>query len=308
MHHYTAYGLNFASDIELVECVRTDAAQTDFVIRSGTFPIPELTPVNIRRRGGQAACAIGPDGACYIHWEGVATFRAVEGRLLEVQAYTNHGDVLSLFTVCEALGLILFQRQYFLLHASAVQVGHEAWVFIANPGTGKSTTSAAFVKAGCPLLSDDLTAIVFDDTQSAYVQPGYPQLKIWESAVSGLGYDPDRLPLVTEGVRKYALYPSENFPSSPVRLTKIFFLEPTGGPTVPEEMSPGIFPVECLKHFSLSNFFIKAEHQVRFFKQSVMCARSSTIFRLSRPDGFAALEQWVERCIEEAYSSEKTDK
>ncbi len=305
MYHYTAYGLKFSSGIEIAECLPSAPGPPDFSVERAAFPVPaELTPVPVRRRGVQAYCAVEGD-SYYMHWEGIATFRAVGGQRLEVRAYTEDPKVLSLFIVCEALGMILFQRQYFLLHASAVRVGHEAWVFIASPGTGKSTTSAAFVKAGCALLSDDLTAVTFDEAGTAYVQPGYPQLKIWEQSAAGLGYRPESLQPVAEGIRKYALHPVAGFPGRPVKLGRIYFLDQAEDLPALEQLSPGFFPVESLKHFSLSGFFIKGESQVRLFRQSVLCAGSAAVYRMRRPDGFEALEKWVNSCLEGVISAGK---
>lgn len=297
MYHYTAYGLNFSSEIALDECVPSQGVVSDFTIKSATFRIPALRKTNIQRRGVQAACAIGDHGEYYLHWEGIATFKASAGTLLEVQAYTTDQSTLSLFTVCEAFGLILFQREYFLLHASAVQVGGVAWVFIARPGTGKSTTSSAFVKAGCPLLSDDLTAITFDSEGRPFVQPGYPQVKIWEESVMGLGYQVADLQAVAEGVRKYALHPKDNFSTTRIPLGAFFFLDRARNRPAHERLNPGIFPTESLKHFSLSRYFITGENQIRLFKQSILCAKSAKIYRMRRPNGFAALEKWVESCL-----------
>lgn len=240
-----------------------------------------------------AGTAIGPDGSLWLHWEGIAAFRASEGRLLEVHSFTDEPDVLSLFTVSEALGLILFQRKYFLLHASAVKTGNTGWIFMGAPGAGKSTTCAAFVKAGCPLLSDDLTAITFDENGRPFILPAYPQLKIWEQSVAGLNFRKDELNPVSEGVNKFALHPRENFPAEPVPLSRMYFIHKNDSLPGNRRMKASEFPPETLKHFPMPNQFLAPGILQQYFRQSLLCAANAKAFIQKRPDGFAALEDWV---------------
>ncbi len=293
MYRYHAYCLNFSSEIELPECNGATAAADDFVILRKKLICPQLEVTTIHRRGITAETAIGADGALWLFWEGVATFRASAGRLLEVDVIAGDPDLLSLFTVSEAIGMILFQRKYYLLHASAIRVGDTGWVFMGAPGAGKSTTSAAFVKAGCPLLSDDLTAICFDGNGQPFILPAYPQLKIWENTVAGLGYRKEELTPVSEGINKFALLPRENFSAAPVQLGRLYFLHRDD--TLPDvkQMSPMELPVETLKHFPMPNQFLTPEVLQQHFRQSMMCATNAKAFAQRRPDGFGALEEWV---------------
>jgi hypothetical protein len=63
------------------------------------------------------------------------------------------------------------------LHASAVQVGEVA-VSLAGPsGIGKSSLAASLVRAGCPLLSDDIVPLRLNGGRGLVI-PGYPQMKL----------------------------------------------------------------------------------------------------------------------------------
>ena len=225
MYSYKAFGLSIVSDIGLPELsVIESQADYDLHIKIGPIVLPKVKKTMIYRRGIRAGFGQDNSANLYLHWDGVADYSAVNGKLLTISPLTTDPNLLSLFTVSEALGLILFQKGYFLLHASAVQVGDEAWCFMGSPGAGKSTTAAAFVKMGCPLLSDDLTAISFNDKGEAVIIPAYPQLKIWDNTVNGLQYDKSDLQPVSEGVNKFSYQPKTNFLHEPVRLKEIFFL------------------------------------------------------------------------------------
>ncbi len=262
------------------------------IIRSAV-PFPELKPTSIQRRGIMAESAEGEDGTIYLRWEGVAGYKAVNGHTLHVKTYTEDAGLLSLFTVSEALGCILFQRGLLLLHASSVQVGEVAYSFLGEPGAGKSTTATAFVKHGALLLSDDLTAICFDDKNRPYVLPAYPQLKIWENAVDGLKFDKSELAPVAEGINKFSLRPSHNFPAQPVPLAKIFLLHKPADLAADQKLSPIEAPIELVRHFPLSTHLLRGRVHQNHFQQSSWCAVHAEIWNKKRPDGFMDLEKWV---------------
>ena len=302
MYEYSAYCLNFSSEIPLPECCASEGGKPDFAVVKKKLAPPPLEATNIHRRGIMAQTATGDDGSLWLHWEGVATFRAFEGRFLEVDSFTDEAGVLSLFTVSEAIGLILFQRDHFLLHASAVRVGDAAWVFMGAPGAGKSTTSAGFVKAGCPLLSDDLTAITFDEHKRPLVSPAYPQLKIWEKSVVGLGYHTDELSPVSEGINKFALAPRDNFVPEAVPLARMYFIHNDEHLPAFRIMSPSELPMETLRHFPLPNQLLSPFVLQQLFKQSISCAAASEAVLIRRPDGFRALEAWIQDCLSSSKS------
>lgn len=299
MYRYNAFSLNFSSEIELPECNPATSESDDFTIRRANLALPDLETTNIFRRGIAAQTYVTADGSLWLHWPQVATYRATSGKLLEVEVFTTDPDIISLFTVSEALGLILFQRGNLLLHASAVKAGNEGWIFLGTPGAGKSTTCAAFVKAGCQLLSDDLTAITFDESGNAFINPAYPQLKIWERTVKGLGYNTNELNPVSEGVNKFSLTPRENFPGAAVPLRRIYFIhrpeEILSNATVP----PSRFPSEVIKHFPMPNQFLDQSTLIRYFRQSLLCLNTATAYDITRPEDFEKLEAWVQAILAE---------
>jgi hypothetical protein len=300
MYRYSAYCLNFSSEVELPECEVANHPTNDFQITIQQLSPPPLETTNIHRRGILAHTAVEANGTLWLHWEGVATFRATGGTLLEVDVHTHERDVISLFTVSEAIGLILFQRGYFLLHASAVKVGDCGWVFMGNPGAGKSTTCAAFVKAGCQLLSDDLTAIGFDSVGKPFLYPAFPQLKIWEKSVEGLGFDRHTLTPVTEGINKFALAPRNDFHAEPVPLERMYFIHRNEDAPVLRSISRAEFPPETLRHFPMPNQFLTPEVLQSYFNQSLLCAKSAQAYELKRIQGFQMLEKWVAARIAES--------
>ncbi|MCE7039819.1 serine kinase [Dyadobacter sp. CY312] len=298
MYFYKAFGLNIHSEISLPELsIGTEENVADLTIKIGSVKLPRLAKTPIYRRGIRAKFGKGAGDSLILHWEEVADFESIGTDLLIVAPQTQDPNILSLFTVSEALGLVLFQRGHFLLHASAVKVGNEAWVFMGNPGAGKSTTAAAFIKAGCALLSDDLTAITFDSDGIPYIVPAYPQLKIWDNTVNGLQYDKRDLQPVSEGVNKFSYQPSKDFDHQPVRLNSVYFIHKAKNKAVLKALAPGEIPIEMLKNFPLPVELLKDESLKQHFTQSFRCAVHAQIWKKRRPDGFANLENWVQQSL-----------
>jgi hypothetical protein len=299
MYFYKAYGLNIRSEIQLPELSEGNPdGKYDLEILSGVVTLPGLRKTQIYRRGVRAYFGQDSRGSLFLQWDHIGSFQAIDGRQLIVSSLTDDPSLVSLFTVSEALGLILFQRGYFLLHASSVQVGKEAWCFMGLPGAGKSTTAAAFIKAGCGLLSDDLTAITFSDGV-AFVVPAYPQLKIWDKTVEGLEYDQSMLRPVSEGGNKFSYSPKSAFLHEPVKLREVVFLHKARNRKDISPLSAAEIPTETLRNFPLPIKLLKDEALKNHFFQSFQCASSANMWRKRRPKGFENLQKWVEEIIPE---------
>jgi hypothetical protein len=298
MFRYIAFGLHIESEVELPE-LSIDCSQQsiDLQIQVKKITLPKLKNTSIYRRGVRAKSGGNYQNDLYIYWEGIAAFQALDGKVLYIDPQSDEANLISLFTVSEALGLILFQRGLFLLHASAVQVGDEAWCFMGRPGAGKSTTAAAFVKAGCKLLSDDLTAIDFDSNGQAMVIPAYPQLKIWDNTVAGLSYERDELVPVSEGVNKFSYQPKANFSHQAMPLKQIYFMHHAKNKPKLKAVSAVEIPIQMLKNFPLGFGLLQGENLKTHFIQSFKCAQHVKIWSKRRPEGFDKLEEWVKESI-----------
>jgi len=300
MYSYIAFGLYIFSEIHLPELSEAEpVGNYDLYINFAQFEFPKLRTTQIYRRGIRAGFGKDKEENLYLRWEHVAGYKANSGKFLTVMPFCEDPNLISLFTVSEALGLILFQKNYFLLHASSVQVGAEAWCFMGAPGAGKSTTAAAFIKAGCKLLSDDLTAISFGNNNASYVLPAYPQLKIWNNTVKGLHYDEADLQPVSEGINKFSFQPKSGFLHHPVKLGQVFFLHKARNRKALQSLSAAEIPTEMLKNFPLPVQLLANETLKRHFLQSLQCAGTTQMWRKKRPDGFDNLERWVQESIPE---------
>lgn len=94
------------------------------------------------------------------------------------------------------LGFVLRLRGITCLHASAIAVDDRAIAFVGPAGAGKSSTAAAFARAGFPVLTDDVAPLRDQGTRFE-VQPAYPRLRLWPDSAESLFGSPDALPRIT---------------------------------------------------------------------------------------------------------------
>jgi hypothetical protein len=296
MHYYQAYGLNLQSELPLPE-LPPGGDGSDVVIQSGSLTSPPLTNTHIPRQGREAW--FGGDINCaYLHWPEIVTFCAQSGTRLIVDSSSTEivPELLNLYVLSEALGMVLHQRGVFLLHASAIQIGQQVVVFVGAPGAGKSTTAAAFAQRGYPVLSDDMVAITFDATGQPLVLPGFPQIKVWQPSVQGLGYDATALTPLFPGSRKQVIRPFANFPSVAAPLAQILVLAPAETHRI--EAIPSAQGVMTLtQFFPCPEGLLQGQALARHFQQCLQLLHHVPLTRLQQPRTFSSLNNVVTQLI-----------
>lgn len=185
---YRAYGLSFASAIELPELAEGEPGPVDAeIIWAATEPL-------------DATAEEHADGLCVREQtaqflvEGVARYTIEDGRRILIerlppnpgQPYACEED-LRLFALGSAMGALLYQRDVLPLHASAVAAPQGTWAFTGVSGAGKSTLASWLgTHWGLPLVTDDvLAAHPQGDTFRLY--PGPARAKLWIDTLAALG-------------------------------------------------------------------------------------------------------------------------
>jgi hypothetical protein len=65
------------------------------------------------------------------------------------------------------------------LHASAIVIEGRAVGFMSSSKGGKSSLAGEFVRAGFPLLADDILPLREENEESIVAHPGYPSMRMW---------------------------------------------------------------------------------------------------------------------------------
>src|SRR5436190_5578330 len=171
-HWYRAFGLVIESELALPIPQSAASASPDVRIRVGPVGIDQ--PDNPENKSLLRAT---PREIC-VRLESAAKVMVRDGNEIIVERLDGAGDdVLATWVQSAALSLILHQRGYLVMHASAVAIDDGAVCFVGECGWGKSTTAAALDARGNQLLCDDLVAL---QTSSGIptIIAGIPHLKL----------------------------------------------------------------------------------------------------------------------------------
>ncbi len=263
---------------------------------------PGVPDVRVEADDPAVPTAVGmqviPDGVIF-NWSMFGSLRIQAGSLIRVQAHPQVDPALVADAVTHlALAVLLFQRGFFLLHASAVNIGDAVIAFAGETGAGKSTTAAAFVALGARNIADDVVAVKLDDLPLVY--PVLPQLKLLPDAVERLGLAGKSL---VQFQAKQIYRPNQSFESDPLPLRALYLLE-RGDTTQIERLTGAQTLVEVFPHSYVArlrrlygiNFTEATQTTAQHFHLITRLMTQVPIYRLRRsfaPDELAALPQII---------------
>jgi hypothetical protein len=229
----------------------------------------------------------------YLFWQHVGSFLVLGGRTILVDPSPAADErLLRLFVLGPVLAMLLRQRDYLLLHASAVAVNDEAVLFLGSAGWGKSTMAATLHDRGHRLVTDDVAALRVGGSRPVLF-PGFPQLKLWPEALVSLGDDPEKLPRCGPYFEKRARPVGHSFSSTPLPTKRIYVLD--------EGDTPEILPLgaqEALAELAHHTYVAMDIGSASHFRKCVDLANVATVCSLRRPKSLSQLPR-VARLVED---------
>jgi hypothetical protein len=221
VYNYRAYNLGLNSALLLPELQTSAEVEADVLIRLGhiDWSPPATSPT------GDLCFAISP-GEAHFFWAQLGKFRVRGGNEIIVDPCAGVEErLLRLPLLGTVLAVLLHQRRWLVLHASAVAISGEALIFIGNKEHGKSTLAATLYGRGHHLIADDVVAVSVDDLGRPIVMPGFPQFKLYpEALLSSLGDDHTLLPQLAEGYEKRGRRVTDRFTQQPLPLKGVYAL------------------------------------------------------------------------------------
>ncbi len=288
---YRAFGLYISSDIELPALLTYDVDPAsdiaDLVIQLTQVSKQGLVAPKIIKPNSQTA-----PNELWFHIPGIAWFYVSNGDRICVEPEDN-ADMQSvcLFLLGTCIGAIMHQRNRLVIHGNAVRIGNECVIFAGMSGNGKSTLAAAFHKKGYALLSDDLAVL----DERGYVQPAYPQIKIWQDAAELLDIDISQLKKIRLQLKKYA-YPlsKQHFCDTPLPVKAVYILSIHNRETI------DFSPIEGMDKFiPLKNQTYRSQHldglglKPQHLKQCAQLANKVRVTRIIRPKQGCQLDDLI---------------
>jgi hypothetical protein len=215
---YLAYGLGIHATMPLPELIAREV-EGEVSIRFGRVDDP---PPEISERGWGFFSPAPEEN--HLFRQEVGSFLVRGGSDIIVDPSLGLDErTLRLFILGPAMAVLLRQRGYLLLHASAVAVAGRAVLFMGDAGWGKSTVAAALHTRGHCLVTDDVAALSVGESNHMLL-PSFPQLKLWPEALVSLGDDPEKLPLCNPRFEKRARSAAHKFSPAPLPIKRIYVL------------------------------------------------------------------------------------
>ena len=283
-YFYTCYALRIVSDMLLPEMGPSlnEHDGIDVTIRQGA----------VNPDGLAAADRCGPvlwatPTQLQLHVPGVARFLVSDGATIIYDPEPGiDEDSVRVFMLGSALGALLFQRGFLVLHGNAIQIGDGCVICVGHSGAGKSTLAAAFMQRGFPLLADDVVPV---DKQCRAI-PGFPRIKLWQDTADKMGVDTSALRRIRPEMAKFNLpvdnaVLSETLPIHHIYVLKEEGLEPPATHSIRGlQKFPALYANTYRQKF-LTSMELRPDH----LKLCGQLAGTTPISRLERPRlGFTA--------------------
>lgn len=276
---YTAYGLTIQSELDLPELAETEGPPDVTIARGVVDAVP--TPTDRPGHGFWAE----HDEACHF-FENVGAFLVRGGsRIIVDPAPGAHPALVRRSILGPAMGLLLHQRGFLILHASAVMIGESAITFAGWRGWGKSTLAAVMRSRGHTVITDDVTAVDMS-CGTPSILPGVPQVRLWPDVVKALGDLSEGLPELPADSEKPVVPLNRDLPAEPVALQRIYVLAEGPGSAL-DPLPPSEAILELIRHWYGGRFgeqlLAIGDTAAKHLRQCGDLVSSVPVRRLSRP-------------------------
>lgn len=218
MNKYFAYGLVFESDLDLTPLQPfADERPVDVHVRKAN-----VSDQGIENPGVSLPYVQIKDSEVWLNIPDVCRLLISDGEQILVDPCKNADEQsVRLFVLGSAMGAILHQRGFLVLHANAIYVDDGAVLFAGISGAGKSTTAAVLHQMGYRVLSDDVVAV----DEYGCIVGGFPQIKLWQDALDQLKISSEGLGQIRLQVQKFSFPLPPDIQDIRLPVKAIYFLE-----------------------------------------------------------------------------------
>lgn len=209
---YQTYNLNIESQLHLPELSASDDKSP---------PDVSINIAHIPNDGLENGKQLGPflwvnERSVWLKIPDVATFLISDSNKIMIDPKPGiDEESIRVFLLGSALGALLFQCGYLVLHGNAIRIGDQCMVCVGHSGAGKSTLAAGFMQRGFDILADDVVPV---DSQCRAIA-GFPRIKLWQDTATRLGIKTDNLQRIRPNLEKFNLPLTRQFghESLPIR-------------------------------------------------------------------------------------------
>lgn len=283
MHVCRAYGLRISSEFNLlepssnrIEHTAQSEVETDVLVKTGCI---EAAP---------------PSSATFYsgYLPKICQLWIQDGTTITIQPEAGVDEqVLRSCILGSVFSVLLQQRGFLVLHASAVIIQGQAVAFIGVSGSGKSTTASAFMQHGYPVITDDVLAVQFRDGTPEVI-PSYPVIKLLPDAVEALDYSTAGLPLLhATSHKRIKTFDAEQLQAS-YPLQKVYLLA-RGDCSEIEPLSPAAALLALINQSRAVKNLVDPSAKKLHFQQCTVLAKGIGVSQLRRKANLSALADIV---------------
>jgi hypothetical protein len=283
---HQAFGLRWHLPFPFDAFPTAPAGQSaEVLVEEGIIPPPTatLSAAGPLRQAGPSEVRFGLPG--------VARLLISGGDRIRVQRYPGcRDDALCLMLMGTGAALLLHQRGFLPLHGSGVLTPKGAVLVIGHSGAGKSTTLAALMQRGYPMICDDLAALRIDAAGVPRVHPGVALYKLWADSAKALAVSTAGLARVRDELEKFMVPAAARLVTEPAPVTAIYQLSTHQSSELQLEPRRDGARFNAVLDHTWQKLTVKRMglHQ-QHFSQAIAVANAARIVAVRRPDG-AGLE------------------
>ena len=293
VHCYRISGLSVRSEIALpgLNHAGGDYGQADVTIECRSVPVAL-----------ENASETGPTWQIagkqfLLRIPNVARFLLIDGQKISFEVEPGgDDDDLPIFILGTVFGILLHQREYIVLHASAVRVNGKAVLFCGSAGEGKSTLAAALTQRGYPLITDDLCVITVNDAGTPMAHSDGRHLKLWAQTIEELDLEENRGARVRSRLEKFYVEPAEAYTEA-LPLGTVYVLREALPPHAPGIERPNVVDAALVFRRNAYRPILVSRmgQKENYFKMATTVADKAGIFFLTRALDFATMPEVVSR-------------
>lgn len=276
MFSYSAYGLNIQSQLELPEFVSSsDGGTADITIRFGeTY---WRAPGDEERYHQATAHEIN------FFFRVAGSFKVRRGCEIIVDPAPGAEErTLRLCVIGPIIAGLLHQRDFLVLHASAIAIDGVVVAFLGGKGWGKSTMAAYMQSRSHQLITDDVLALKVCLDGTVMAVPGFPQLKLWPNAAAFLSLDLEGMSRVQPDLDKVGHRLTCDFPTLPLPLGHIYVLDMGDKVEILPLHLKDAF-AELVRHSYMARYLQSSGTSALHFRQCTALVSSVPVSYLKRP-------------------------
>ncbi|MPM43630.1 hypothetical protein SDC9_90307 [bioreactor metagenome] len=214
---YSVFGLVIESELALPELL-PGAGEADVRIVCGKVPAALAKPA-VRTPWYEVAT-----GQYLLKVDGIACYHVADGSVITIEPHpAAQTEDIRVFLFSSVFAALLQQREYLVLHGSAVVIAGKGVVLAGHSGSGKTAIALALYDRDCHFITDEFCAISKQNGKKV-VYPGLPELHVWQDTLDKENREVSAYQPIRRGLKKYAVPIDDRFCAEAVELSNIVLL------------------------------------------------------------------------------------